>query len=134
MVVRNSVLLDNLPNLPSLVGLPALTNTGGLRVHGTGVTTLAGLEALERIDTSLTIDANPALTSLAGLDSLARIDGDLVITANPLLVDLAGEALTVVGGGVQIRGNESLGDDTANAWLEHLTVVRGAVDIAGNGP
>lgn len=72
----------------TLEPLSSLTRVShGLRIYQTRVSDLRGLEALRSVR-SLEVSSNGALTSLAGLDNLERVRAELEISSNPRLSSL----------------------------------------------
>ncbi|NVB36949.1 hypothetical protein G6O69_03850 [Pseudenhygromyxa sp. WMMC2535] len=169
----SGVYLDGLANLESIGGalyfyevslypettaLPSLESLGSfyLRAYGNTVTDFAGLDALESINGSLTIDgANFQtlsafgalqtvggslnlwelynLTEITGLDELAKISGNLTLAENESLTELGLGELSNVGGNVVIIDNTALSTCDAQALVDQLSNLGGSVTISGNG-
>jgi hypothetical protein len=62
--------------------------TGVVKISGSDITSLDGLNVLNAINGSLEIHNNPQLTSLDGLNSLASVSGTITIVGNVLLLDI----------------------------------------------
>jgi hypothetical protein len=76
--------LYELPSLTDLRGLSSLRETAGFELHGTGVTTLTGLELFEGGGSILRIESNPALTSLRALANVTGAEF-MAVTDNAVL-------------------------------------------------
>ncbi len=113
-------------DLTSLSGLESLTRTSGLMVISghPALTTLAGLDHLEEVDT-LSIGGNPALADLSGLGSLQRAES-LWLRGGNGFTDLSGlEPLTELSGDLEVASSTL----QALSGLENLTTVGGTVSI-----
>ena len=72
---------------------------GNVRISGSDITNLDGLNVVISIGSDLDINSNDTLTNLSGLEGLASIGGNLFITYNDILTSLTGlEGLTSIGG------------------------------------
>jgi hypothetical protein len=116
----------------------ALQHIGGsLLVADSGVVGMPGFGALEVIDGSLAIDANPPLVSIAGLAALRTIGGNLQITGNDTLADISGLAgITRVEGNLTVQGNGSLPTADVEAIVVLIYAgegVGGTVYVGDNG-
>jgi hypothetical protein len=126
---------------------------GNVSISGSGITNLAGLSILVRINGDLNIFSNDSLINLSGLNGLTIIGGSLTLSINPLLTNLLGlTALKSIGGSIllnytsliDLSGLDSLvhiGEDlqfTINwelsslAGLESLSSIGGTLFIYGN--
>jgi len=96
--------------LSSFEGLSSLTSLGKLWIlNNENITSLAGLEALEEIETELRLQGTTELQTLDGLNSLTGIGEDLTIWFNSGLKNVDGlERLEVVGGTIKIDNNPSV--------------------------
>jgi len=74
---------------------PGCTELAGVvKISGTDITSMEGLNMVTSINGSLEVHNNPELTSLAGLDSINIINGPLTIVGNSLLTNI--EALGAI--------------------------------------
>jgi len=121
--VGGDIALHTPSDLRALRGVTRIE--GALRVRGTDLADLSGLEELERAG-DLEIVGNPALTDLSALRNLRRVDGMLHLDDNPSLRDLSGlERLEEVGGEVAILNNPALVDLSALGSLTRIGLERG---------
>lgn len=134
--------------LSDLSGLRGITSATGDVIIASNLllADTSDLSSLATVDGSLSIGCyplmpcytggpNPVMTSLAGLESMSTIGGGLYIYDNGALLDvwpLAGLAL--VGADLVIAENDSLPSADAEALLDAIESVGGAVLIEGNGP
>ena len=81
---------------------------GGVKIEGSNITNLNGLNVLESIGGYLWINNNDALTSLTGLDNVTYIGGYLKINYNDALTSLMSLDNVTYIGGVDIYYNASL--------------------------
>jgi hypothetical protein len=103
--------------------------TGGLYISNTALSSLAGLESLQRVG-FLKIYNNDALTSLNGLENLTSVSGALRIYNNDALTSLSGlENLISVGGDLSISENDAL---TSLGGLGNLSELAGVLCIEEN--
>ena len=75
-------------------------------LDSSGLTSFAGLGALQSVGADLTVSNNNALTSFSGFDSFQMVGGNLTITSNPALPSGAAQAFAnqiTVNGSVQIN-------------------------------
>jgi hypothetical protein len=79
---------------------------GTLFVSGDQITSLAGLEVLERIEGSLVFEALTNLVDLKGLDGLKRIDEDLAIRSSELDSLDGLEQLEFLGGTLELESTD----------------------------
>lgn len=103
------LLIDGNPSLASLSGLGFTKVAGKLRIANTALTTLNGLENLERVGTDMKIADNANLTTLAALANLERIGS--TSSASDALWITGNAALTELGL-----------DAVASGWTDHLEV------------
>ena len=98
------------PSLVRIHGFNKLKEAYVLHIHDNDkLNSIAGLNALGRIQTRFTLQNNPTLTSLSGLESLAAVNGDMTITRNGALRKLTGlDSLKSVKGRFEISRNDSL--------------------------
>lgn len=104
---------------------------GTVKIQGSDITNLNGLNVLTSIGGNLWIRNNLVLTSLAGLESLASVGGDLlIIEHNEALTSLAGlENITSIVEDLHINNNNAL---TSLAGLENITFVGGFLGVYEN--
>lgn len=134
-----------LPSLPSLAGLEALNEVGGILSvsdndllvdltglgnvryageftvwYNDGLTDLIGLDRLESVGEDVWIAANPVLESTRGAEALTTVGTDVLLQDNASLVDLSG-FIGLVEGGMTIEGCPTLAslDGLANLSLVH---------------
>ncbi len=101
--IRNNALLNSLEGLNNLSQVDNLTITDG------GVISLDGLESLDTIQQTLTLEHNDNLMSIAGLGSLNHIGQNLVIDGNEVLPNLDGlQGITQVTGYIFMQQNTGL--------------------------
>jgi len=101
---------------------------GTLRVRGSDITNLNGLEGLTLIGAFLNISNNAVLSDINGLSSLTSVGGDLIIENNAAIMNIDGlSSLTSVGGWLEIIGNESLkninGLSALSSYITKLNIV-----------
>ena len=93
-----------------------------------------GLEALASVQ-DLSVAENGGLLYLSGLEALTEVGGSLDISRNNVLTSLSGlDALTVVGEDLTISYNLALPTADAEALVAQLTAIGGTVTIEGNAP
>ena len=127
---------------------------GEVNISGDGITSLAGLRDLTKIDGDLSIYSNTSLVNMEGLDHLTTVLGSVNISGNDLFTDLFGlnglryvggtwtilyhnnlidfsglNALKFIGGDLQIVINPAL---ASLAGLESLDSIGGTLFIYGN--
>lgn len=102
--------VENAADIEAIAGYTEVT--GELRIIGTSLTGLAGLECLNAVGERLWIDDNDSLTSnLDGLDNLSTIGLYLEITNNDTLANLDGlSGLTSIGESIMVIQNSILPD------------------------
>jgi len=111
---------------------------GDLRIQGSDLTDLTGLECLRVIDGDLIIEGNSALTGLTGLDRLESVGGGVALVSNDSLTSIAAlERLVDVGVGDQFGGYfpSETGDSltvAGNTQLENLVGLQGLTRVPGN--
>ncbi len=122
--------------LTSLNGLQSLKSVSGLRIAGTNLATLTGLNNLQTVSYYFAI-GNTALTDLSGLDSLSTVNGSFSISScwagdggfvnclpsNPLLTSVDGLTSLSSVGSLYFRSNTALTD------LHGLVAVQVANDV-----
>ena len=103
------------------------TVRGSVKIIGTALEDLSGLETLQAVDGNMTIRNNPALKGLAGLSGLKSVHG-LTVADNAALLD------TDLGSLETVSGMLSVSDNTALAGTVGLPHVRelGGLSWAGN--
>ncbi len=102
---------------------------GTLLVSGDQITSLAGMEGLERIEGSLELEALGELVDLTGLDGLTRIDGDLAIRSS-VIESLAGlDQLEFLGGTLELEST----DMRSLSVLEDVQFGKGDLILNSNG-
>ncbi|HEY9160079.1 MAG TPA: hypothetical protein VIS94_03210 [Desulfomonilia bacterium] len=119
-------------DLKYMSGLENLSSIGGdLSFSGNeSLTTLAGLENITSVGGSMWFYDNPALTSLAALGNITSLGGDISFYYNSALTNLTGlENITSVGGELYIRDNRAL---TSLTGLENITSIGGDLTIYYN--
>lgn len=113
--------------MTALVGPPALTHLGSLRISGNPVLeSVSGFSQVTSIGTrgvtpalSSSLDFNDTLTTFGGFEALAEVFGDVAIADNPALVDVSGFATVVeIEGELDIARNAALPDLAGLASLE----------------
>jgi hypothetical protein len=115
--------------LTSFAGLRALRTMSSLTIRREAtLTSLDGLQAVAALPGRLVVSGATALTSLAGLERVTTIGDVYLETSGLTSVDGLG-GLTVVSGGLSIRGNQALASITG---LARLRVVSGGMAITGN--
>lgn len=98
-------------DVASLEGLNQLTTVGGgLEINFNDVlSNLSGLENLRYVGENFELMGNDFLTGAQGIENLGSTGDLLIIGGNPVLEDLTGFiGLTRVGGTLDIEGNDSL--------------------------
>ena len=81
----------------------------------------------------LWIGENSVLTSLDGLVGITSIGSNLLIQNNGVLNRVDGLSdLSYVGSSLEISQNETLCQDDAQAFVDGIATVRGAVTITDN--
>ncbi len=92
---------------------------GSLRVEGTSVTNLDGLETIREVTGNVTITNNLSLTDVAGLNGIEEIGIDLTIANTPGLATINLPVLAIVGDDVKVLDNLNL-IQTAFPGLESI--------------
>jgi hypothetical protein len=119
------------PNLTSLAGLENLNSIGGsLSIdHNEALTILTGLEGLTNIDSGLYVADNDYLIRLEGLNNLTSVGYELNISSCPSLTSLLELSnISHVGHTLWIQFNDALTDLSG---LEKVTTI-GPLKIIGN--
>lgn len=127
--------LDLFTPMTDLSGLECVaTVSGGVRLDGTGVTSVEGLQNLTTIGGDLVLNEEASLMELQGLSILDEVGGDVSFTANHSLerVTTGLEGLRTVGGDLTVADNPRLSDESGEQLLVQLSLA-GASDIRNNG-
>lgn len=119
-------------DITDLTPLSDLT-TGGfgstIKIDGTSVTSLAGLDGLTSVH-RLEINNNSVLTSITALSALFIVEGPLFIQNNAVLVNVDGlEGVTGTGGALWLANNNSLADLSG---LSNLVVIQASLVVDNN--
>ena len=108
---------------------------GSLKIKGNDINNLEGLNGIDTIHGSLTIQGNYYLLNFEGMSSLKSIGGSFGVgyyegNDNPRLRNFTGlEGLETIGGNVYVYLNERL---TSLAGLENLHSIGGRMEIVSN--
>ena len=103
---------------------------GDVIIKQSSITNLVGLNPIDSIGGSVTIENNPYLYSLNGLDNLVYINGTLRLHNNDYFGSLNGlSGLTVIGGDLSIYNNDKL-DNVGG--LGDLTKIGGGLTVVRN--
>jgi len=103
---------------------------GDVRIQGSDITNLNGLNVLTSIQGGMFIIFNDLLISLSGLDNLTSVGGGVTIDYNNPITSLSGlENLTSIGGWLGIHYNMNL---TSLTGLENLTSLNGGLSVEYN--
>jgi len=113
-------------------GYPNCTELeGNIRISGSDINNLFGLNVVISIDGDLYFYDNNVLTSLGGLENVTSIGGKLQFTKNSALESLMGmEGLTSIGGSLIVGFYQGL--NGGNPWLTSLTGLDGLTSIGGS--
>jgi len=96
---------------------------GDVRIQGTDITNLNGLNVLTSIQGGMYIIFNDLLTSFTGLENLTSVSGEVTLFYNKKVTSLSGfENLFSIGGSFGIGYNMTL---TSLSGLENLTTLGG---------
>ena len=114
------------------INLPALQQAGLFELVGNGMlTSPVGLGAFERTTWGLEIRYNATMTSLAGLESLIVVGSTLRVENNARLTSLDDVTLNDAGR-VQIRNNEMLAACQADTFVARMANAPNSVSNYGN--
>jgi hypothetical protein len=123
LVGLNSAELTSLDGLDDVqrVGVDLLIKANG------GLTHLAGLSALEEVGGNLDVEANPAMTTLEGLPGALSLGGNFTLDGNGALVDLVGfpSTLQLTGEGADVLIRD-------NPRLRRLDGIQGLTEVPGD--
>lgn len=119
---------NDIDNFPS--NYPGCTNIGGNVTITGSVSNLAGLEQVNTIQGSLSIQNCHSLIHLDGLENLRCINGMLKIDTNNSLADLSAlQGLQSVYGNLEINNNNGL---SSLDGLQNLYRIKGTLNIVNN--
>ena len=118
--------------LEDISGFARLTSVGSMEFffHST-LSTISGINALQSVNSSLSISQNEVLADISGLTSLTSIGGSLNIKSNPNLSSISGLGALVSAGSVEIVNNPQLCQSEVDAFLAGIEV-QGEVLTSGN--
>lgn len=102
---------------------------GSVRIEGSDINNLHGLESINSIGGNFRVYFNNALSSLSGLESLSIVHGSIQLRENNSLNSLNGINNLISCGGLFIRYNETL---NSLSELSKLDSVNGELRISGN--
>jgi len=103
--------------------------TGKLVIRGVGITTLAPLAKLARVNGDVHIAGVFSLDSVSGLDALREVGGNLLVSGNPIATGVFFPALARVGGNAAVRANGA----ALTVSLHKLERVGGSLAVFSNG-
>ncbi len=122
--------IDNNPSITNINSLQSLTFTGArlLVARNDQLPNLVGLENLNSVG-ELSIDDNQTLTSLEGLTSLTEVNGNFSINANFNLYDISSLTnINIIEGNLSITNTRT---ETLNVF-ENINAINGRLNISNN--